>query len=264
LGEERLVVSDVPGTTRDAVDICFQRRETAYRIVDTAGIRRKGRVTEKLEKFSVLKALRSLERCDVALIVLDASEGVTEQDISVAGYAFERGCGCVFVANKWDLLPKGAPAVRAVTEQLREAAKFLSFAPIVTVSAHTGQRVERIFPPVQTVYRQYNTRMGTGQLNRIVEKAVQTNVPPMFRGRRLKFYYATQVSSRPPTFVLFVNYPDAVHFSYRRYLLNQIREAAGLTQTPLRLLFRPRSGKGESRPSGRPARSAARGHRERR
>jgi GTP-binding protein len=261
LGEERLVVSDVPGTTRDAVDICFQRRETAYRIVDTAGIRRKGRVTEKLEKFSVLKALRSLERCDVALIVLDASEGVTEQDISVAGYAFERGCGCVFVANKWDLLPKGAPAVRAVTEQLREAAKFLSFAPIVTVSAHTGQRVERIFPPVQAVYRQYATRLGTGQLNRIVEKAVQANTPPMFRGRRLKFFYATQVSSRPPTFVVFVNYPDAVHFSYRRYLLNQIRAAAGLTQTPLRLLFRPRSGKAGEEPSGRPERRAARGHR---
>lgn len=264
LGEERLVVSDVPGTTRDAVDIRFQRRDQSYRIVDTAGIRRKGRVSAKLEKFSVLKALRSMDRCDVALIVLDASEGVTDQDISVAGYAHERGCGCVFVLNKWDLLPKGAQAVRTLTQRLREEAKFLSFAPVVSVSAHTGLRVERIFGPVQTVFRQYATRLGTGQLNRIVEQAVQRNVPPMHRGRRLKFYYATQVSTRPPTVVLFVNYPDAVHFSYRRYLLNQIREAAGLTQAPLRLLFRARTGKEKDERPRRAARSSASGRRDRR
>ena len=243
LGEQRLVVSDVPGTTRDSVDSLFRIDRQSYRLIDTAGIRRKGKVSRKLEKFSVIKSLRSLDRCDVALIVIDAAEGITDQDTSIAGYAHERGCGCVFLLNKWDLVEKTTATARRYQERLREAAKFLSFAPSLTVSALTGQRVFKLFHLVDAVFRQYTTRIGTGQVNRIIERAIQYNEPSLIRGRRLKFYYATQVSARPPTFVLFVNAPDAVHFSYRRYLTNRLREETGLDRTPLRIWFRQRSGR---------------------
>jgi len=247
LGEERVLVSEIPGTTRDAVDALFQQAGRNYRIVDTAGIRRKGRVSLKLEKFSVVKALQKLERCDVALIVLDAHEGITEQDVTIAGYAEDRGCGCIFVLNKWDLVPKeGRPAQRMLAE-LRDAAKFLGFAPALRVSAATGLRVDRILPIVEAVFAQYERRIGTGPLNRMVETAVQDHPPPMLRGRRIKFFYATQVSSRPPTIVCFVNHPEAVHFSYRRFLLNRIRRDSGLDKTPIRLFFRKREGKQQRR-----------------
>ncbi len=243
LGEERHVVSDVPGTTRDAIDSIFEIGDKKYRFIDTAGIRRKGRVTRKLEKFSIIKALRSLEKCDVALIIIDASEGVTDQDINVAGYAHERGCGSVFVLNKWDLVEKDDKTVKKYYEHLRMEAKFLSFAPAITISALTGKRVSRIFPLIEEVYEQYKTRIGTGSLNRLIEQAIFKNEPSLHKGKRLKFYYATQVSVKPPSFVLFVNYPEAVHFSYRRYLTNQIRENTGLDKTPIRLFFRLRTGK---------------------
>jgi GTP-binding protein len=243
LGQERLVVSDEPGTTRDAIDTFLVRGDRTYLLVDTAGIRRKGKVSAKIEKFSVIKALRSLERCDVALVVLDAVEGITDQDVSIAGYAADRGCGCIFVVNKWDLVPRDPGAVRRMQLRLRDAAKFLSFAPMVTVSAHTGQRVPRIFPLADDVFRQFRTRLGTGQVNKIFEEAVARTLPPLHKGKRLKFYYATQVDTGPPTFVAFVNYPEAVHFSYQRYLVNQIRQASGLDRIPLRLIFRQRSGR---------------------
>jgi GTP-binding protein len=243
LGQERHLVSEIPGTTRDAVDSVLTYHHKQYRIVDTAGIRRKGKVFLKIEKFSVLKALRSLDRCDVALILLDASEGVTDQDISVAGYAYDRGCGCIFLLNKWDLVEKDNHSNKVYTERLREQAKFLAFAPVLTVSALTGQRVQRIFELVNEVYAQYGARIPTAQINRILEKAMQEKEPSMHHGRRIKFYYATQVSVQPPTFVLFVNYPEAVHFSYQRYLLNRIRQATGLDKTPVRLLLRQRSGR---------------------
>ncbi len=242
LGEDRLVVSDVPGTTRDAIDSVCRFDGKPYLLIDTAGIRRKGKVSRKIEKFSIIKALRSLDRCDVALIVIDAGEGITDQDISVAGYAHERGCGCVFLLNKWDLVEKDNTTVKRYYERLRMEAKFLQFAPAVTISALTGQRVGRIFKLVNDVYAQYATRISTGPLNKILERAVTRNEPPMHKGKRLKFYFATQVSTKPPTFVLFVNYPEAVHFSYRRYLMNQIREGAGLDITPVRLMFRQRTG----------------------
>jgi GTP-binding protein len=243
LGKDRLVVSDVPGTTRDAVDSICKAYGKSYRLVDTAGIRRKGRVQKHLEKISIVKALRSLSRCDVALIVLDAGEGITEQDITIAGYAEARGCGCVFLLNKWDLVEKDHTTVNRFTDDLRDAAKFLHFAPVITVSALTGQRMHRIFEAIDTVYQQYSQRIGTGPLNRIVQEAVARNAPPLHRGRRLKFYYATQSAIQPPAFVLFVNYPEAVHFSYRRYLSNRIREGTGLQQTPIQLLLRERSGR---------------------
>jgi GTP-binding protein len=247
LGEKRLLVSDTPGTTRDAIDSVCRVDGKSYLLIDTAGIRRKAKVSKKLEKFSIIKALRSLDRCDVALIVIDAHQGITEQDINVAGYAFERKCGCIFLLNKWDLVEKDTKTVKRFQDRLRMEAKFLSFAPILTISALTGIRILKIFRMVEEVYQQYAFRIGTGQLNKIFEQAIQNNEPALFRGRRLKFYYATQVSTGPPSFVCFVNYPDAVHFSYRRYLVNQIREKAGLDKTPIRIIFRKRTGKTQKR-----------------
>ena len=243
LGQDRLLVSDIPGTTRDAIDSVCKLDGKSYLLVDTAGIRRKGKVTRKLEKFSVIKALRSLERCDVALIVMVASEGISDQDISIAGYAYDRGCGCIMLLNKWDLVEKDSKTVKAYYERLRDQAKFLSFAPAMTMSALTGQRVTKTFKLVDEVYGQYAKRISTGQLNRILEKAIEKNEPSLHRGNRVKFFYAAQISTRPPTIVCFVNYPQAVHFSYKRYLLNQLREASGLDKTPIRMIFRQREGR---------------------
>lgn len=242
LGEPRLLVSDVAGTTRDAVDTVCRVDDQSYLFIDTAGIRRKGKVRQKLEKFSVIKAIRSLDRCHVALIVLDVSEGITEQDMTIAGYAHEKGCGCVFLLNKWDMVEKDRATARKYLSDLREASKFMSYAPAITISALTGQKVKKIFPAVQEIYRQYNTRIGTGQFNRILEDAVRANEPSLVKGRRIKFYYGTQVSSGPPTFVCFVNYPAEVHFSYTRYIINQVRSATGLDKTPIRLFLRQRTG----------------------
>jgi GTPase len=251
LGKDRHLVSDIPGTTRDAVDSICRVQGRSYLLIDTAGIRRKGKVTRKLEKFSIIKALRSLDRCDVALIVLDAEEGVTDQDISVAGYAHDRGCGCIFLLNKWDLVEKDQYSANAYTDGLRDAAKFLNFAPVLTLSALTGQRVPKIFKLVDEVYGQYSTRMKTGPLNKILGKALERNEPPLYKGKRLKFYYITQVSTKPPTFVVFVNFPQAVHFSYKRFLTNQLRDGTGLNKTPVRLLFKLRTGRIEF-PSKKP------------
>ena len=243
LGYPRLLVSAIPGTTRDAIDTMCRINRKQYCMIDTAGIRRKGKVTHKLEKFSIIKALRSLERCDVALMVMDASEGITDQDISIAGYAYERGCGCIFLLNKWDLVQKDTRTINMYIDQIRSAAKFLSFAPVLTISALTGQRVLKIFGIVDAVFDQYATRITTPQLNKIIEQALDDNAPALHRGRRLKFYYTTQVSNKPPTIVSFVNNPEGVHFSYKRYLINKIRQHAGLDKTPIRILFRKRTSK---------------------
>jgi GTP-binding protein len=243
VGQQRLVVSDVPGTTRDATDTACRIDGQDYLLIDTAGIRRKSKVDLRLEKFSIIKALKRLERCDVALILLDASEGVTDQDIKVAGYAYERGCGSIFVANKWDLVDQSVVTPRKFDLRLREMAKYLGHVPMITVSALTGRRIKKIFPLVKQIYKQYTTRIGTGRINRIVTNATFRTEPPLHKGRRLKFYYTTQVKERPPTFVSFVNYPDVVHFSYQRYLVNQIRTQTGLDMVPVRLQFRQRSGK---------------------
>ncbi|MBF0450446.1 MAG: ribosome biogenesis GTPase Der [Candidatus Magnetomorum sp.] len=240
LGQDRVMVSDIPGTTRDAIDTHCVIDGKPYVLIDTAGIRRKQKVKLKIEKFSIIKALRSLDRCDVALIVLDAFEGITEQDIRIAGYAYERKCACIFVLNKWDLVEKERNIIKKFTDELRYQSRFLPFAPIITISAKTLQRVKKIFPIIQSVYQQYITQLGTGQINRIIEQAIQKTPPSLHRGRPIKFMYTTQIKHAPPTFVSFVNYPDAVHFSYHRYLLNQIREATGLDKTPIFLEFRKR------------------------
>jgi len=243
LGENRLLVSDIPGTTRDSIDTTAEIDGCHYLLIDTAGIRRKSKVSRKLEKFSIIKALKSLDQCDVALIVIDAFEGITEQDINIAGYACDRGCGCIFVLNKWDIVEKDQKTTKRYYESLRSAAKFLSFAPIVTISAKTGKRVPAIFKLVQDVFCQYSRRISTGQLNKIFEEAIEKNEPSLHKGRRIKFYYSTQVSTQPPAFVCFVNYPDAIHFSYKRYLINQLRTHTGLENTPIHLMFRQRSGR---------------------
>ena len=240
LGDERLVVSEIPGTTRDAVDTVCKVNNTEYLLIDTAGIRRKGRVRKKLEKFSVIKALRSLDRCHIALVMIDASEGVADQDARITGYAVKRGRACIILLNKWDLVEKDSFTADRYVAEVKDRLKFVNFAPVLTISALTGQRVFKIFDWVETVYDQYTIRVSTGRLNRLFEAIVTKHQPPIHRGRRIKVYYATQVSRRPPTFVCFVNYPQGIHFSYERYMINQLRETLGLDKTPIRLMFRKR------------------------
>ncbi len=241
LGENRVIVSDIPGTTRDSIDTACEINGRQYLLIDTAGIRRKKQVYEKIEKISIIKALKSIERCDIALIMLDAHEGVTDQDVKIAGYAFERGCGCIFLLNKWDIVEKDDKTLKRFIEKIRMAAKFLSFTPVMALSALTGQRVPKIFDMVNSVYDQYTTRIATGPLNKIFERATLKTEPSLHRGRRIKFFYVTQISTKPPTFISFVNSPDGIHFSYQRYLINQIRKETGLDQTPVRLFFRKRN-----------------------
>lgn len=246
LGDERLLVSDQPGTTRDAIDTICTVKGKEYLLIDTAGIRRKKQVKKKLEKFSIIKALRSLNRCHVALVMLDASKEIADQDVRIAGYASERGRACIILLNKWDLVEKDSMTAARYLDMVKERMKFLRFAPAITTSALTGQRVLKIFDLVDTVYQQYTRRVSTGQLNRIVENLVAKNEPSMFRGRRIKFYYSTQASAAPPTFVCFVNYPEGIHFSYERYVINQLREALMLDKTPIRIMFRKREKKGKT------------------
>jgi len=243
LGDERLVVSEIPGTTRDAIDTVCTVNQKEYVLIDMAGIRRKKRVRDKIEKFSIMKALRSLSRCDIALVMMDASEGVTDQDANIAGYALERGRACIILLNKWDLVEKDSKTAEQYVNRVRDRLKFLRFAPVLTVSALTGQRVFKIFDWVETVYEQYTTRTSTGQLNRVLEGIINQHQPPSFRGRSVKLYYATQVSTAPPTFVCFVNYPEGVHYTYKRYIINRLQEQLGLDMSPIRLIFRKREKK---------------------
>ena len=242
-GEKRVVVNEKAGTTRDAIELCLEHKGRKFVLVDTAGIRRKGKVNEKIEKFSILKALKSMEECDVALILIDAHEGITDQDITIAGYAEQRGCGALFLLNKWDIVDKQEKGVKKYMQELRYRAKFLSYAPALTISALTGQRCHRILDEVVKIYREYCYRINTGTLNRIIEDAVYREEPSLHKGRRLKFFYATQVGVKPPCFVCFVNFPDAVHFSYKRYLINQLRQMIPLEKTPVKLYFREKTGK---------------------
>jgi GTP-binding protein len=240
LDAPRVIVSPVPGTTRDAVDSLLERDGQSYVLVDTAGIRRKGRTKEKLEKISVLKSLKSIEKSHVALLLTDVSEGITDQDLHIAGYIQERFRACLIGINKWDLMESDPKRIKQFMMDVKDRFRFLPYAPILTLSAMTGKRVSRILPTVQEIFTQYNQRINTSMVNQILEEAVSRHEPPYVGTRRLKFYYATQTSIRPPTFVLFCNRPDAIHFSYERYLTNFFREAARLQKTPIRLLLRGR------------------------
>jgi GTP-binding protein len=243
IGVERLVANPTAGTTRDSIDTPFIYNKKRYVLIDTAGIRRKGRVQQKLEKYSVIQSLKAMERAHVVLMVLDAEEGVTEQDLTIAGYALERGRAVLLVVNKWDLVKKDQGTMKQFTEKVRHAFKFLPFAPIIYVSALSGQRVSKIMSEVEKVACEFNRQVPTAALNRVLEEAVLSHAPPLVQGKPLKFYYMTQTGVRPPSFVVFGNRTTGVHFSYERYLSNKLREAFGFQGCPIRLKFKNRSGR---------------------
>ena len=242
LGEERLVVSNIPGTTRDAVDTYFKQDGVTFVFVDTAGMRRRGKIDAALERYSVIRSLRAIDRADVVLMLIDAAEGVSEQDKKIAGYVHESGRASVLVVNKWDLVPKDGKTSLRYTETMRQELGFMQYSPVVFLSALTKQRVSRIPEVVKYVAEQHAMRVSTSLLNQVVRDAVGINPPPSDRGRKLKIYYATQASVKPPTIVFFVNDPELMHFSYLRFLENKLREAFGFEGTPLKLVVRPRQG----------------------
>ncbi len=238
LGQKRVIVSDIPGTTRDAIDTVLTHNDQEYVIIDTAGMRRKKSIYENVEYYSVIRALRAVDRCDVVLMVFNAAEGVTEQDKRIVGYAHEAGKGLILVMNKWDLIEKDSKTMQALTDKVYNELKFLSYAPIIFISALTGQRVKEIFDVVEFVAEEHAKRVTTGVLNEVIEEAVNMVAPPTDKGKRLKIFYGTQVSIKPPTFILFVNEPELMHFSYLRYLENNLREAFGFNGTSIKLIVR--------------------------
>ena len=240
LGYERVVANPTAGTTRDSVDTPFIYNEKRYVLIDTAGIRRKGRVSQKLEKYSVIHALKALDRTHVALVVIDAEEGITDQDLTIAGYAHERGRAIILIVNKWDLVKKDNTTMGEYVKDVRDAFKFLPDSPIHFVSALTGQRINKIMADVEMVSDEFNRKVSTAELNRVLKDAEINHPPPMFRGRRLKLFYATQTAVRPPTFIIFVNKAEGIHFSYERYLMNCLRQAFGFVACPIRLKFSDR------------------------
>ena len=243
LGEQRVIVSDLAGTTRDAVDSYFENQKGKYLFIDTAGMRKKAKVDDRIEKFSVLRATMAIERCDVCLIMIDANEGVTEQDTKVAGLAHEAGKACIIVVNKWDAVEKDDKTMDRKREDVRRDLSYMTYAPIVFISALTGQRVERLFDLINYVNDQASLRITTGMLNSVLADATARVQPPTDKGRRLKIYYMTQVGIKPPHFVVFCNDAQLFHFSYQRYLENQIRNTFGLEGTPVRLTIRQKGDK---------------------
>lgn len=241
LGEDRVIVSDIAGTTRDAIDTSYSYDGQEYVIIDTAGMRKKGKVYETTEKYSVLRALRAIERSDVVLVVLNGEEGIQEQDKKIAGYAHEAGKAIVIVYNKWDTVEKDEKTMNKVTKEIREHFQFLDYAPIVFVSAKTRQRVHALLPVINRVSENHAMRIQSSVLNEVIEDAVAMNPAPTDKGRRLRIYYTTQVSVKPPTFVVFVNDPELMHFSYERFLENRIREAFDFEGTPIRIITRART-----------------------
>jgi len=240
LGFERVVANPTAGTTRDSVDTPFIYNKHRYVLIDTAGIRRKGRVSQRLEKYAVIQALKALERTHIALVVIDAEEGITDQDMTVAGYAHERGRAVILIVNKWDLVKKDNSTMGEYVQKVRDAFKFLPDSPIHFVSALTGQRISKIMADVEMVDEEFNRKVPTAALNRLLSDAEMNHQPPMYQGKRLKFFYITQTAVRPPSFVIFVNKADGVHFSYQRYLMNCLRQTFGFTACPIRLRFSDR------------------------
>lgn len=240
LGEERVIVSDIEGTTRDAIDTAFEKDGQKYCVVDTAGMRKKGKVYENIEKYSVLRALSAIEKSNVVLMVIDGHQGIVEQDKHVAGYAHEAGKAVILVVNKWDLIEKDSKTMKKMENQIREQLKYLDYAPIVFVSAKDHKRVHLLLPLIQEVYANSQKRVATSVLNDVLIDAQTMNPTTTFNGGRLKIYYANQVSVCPPTFVLFTNDPQYLHFSYKRYLENRLRDAFGFEGTPIHILCRKR------------------------
>ena len=245
LGQERVIVSDVAGTTRDAVDSYFEKDGQKYLIIDTAGMRKKSKVDDRVEKFSVLRATMAIERSDVCAIMIDAQEGVTEQDTKVAGLAHDAGKACIIVVNKWDAIEKDGKTMQRMEEDVRRDLSYMTYAPVLFLSALTGQRVEKLFGLIDSVVNQAAMRIPTGVLNQVLADAQARVQPPTDKGKRLKIYYMTQIGVKPPHFVIFCNDAQLFHFSYRRYLENQIRATFGLTGTPVRITIRQKGDKEE-------------------
>lgn len=241
LGEERMVVSEISGTTRDSVDTLLVHGNYSYLLIDTAGIRRKGKTKEKLEKFSILKSLAALERCDVVVILIDAGEGITEQDTKVIGYALDQGRGLILLVNKWDLVEHDKKGKEQLLADIGRMLPFVGFAPLLTVSAKTGFGIKKLFPVIGSVFRQYTAKFSTAALNNLLRDAVEAHTPPIYKNKRLKFYYTSQIGTCPPKFVVMTNSFKGIHFSYKRYLINRYRDGLGLDKVPLQIIFKDKS-----------------------
>ena len=243
LGENRVIVSDIAGTTRDAVDTAITWHDKEYVFIETAGLRRKNKIKEEIERYSILRTVSAVERADVVILMIDATEGVTEQDAKIAGVAHDRGRGMLILVNKWDLVEKDNHSVKKYTQEIRDVLSFMPYADIMFVSAQTGQRLPKIFDELDMIIQNHALRIATGVLNDILTEAVALQQPPSDKGRRLKIFYMTQVSVKPPTFVIFVNDKKLMHFSYTRYIENKVREAFGFQGTPLKFIIRERKEK---------------------
>ncbi|MFO7785012.1 MAG: ribosome biogenesis GTPase Der [Thermodesulfobacteriota bacterium] len=243
LGLDRLLVSDIPGTTRDSVDTPFSFEGTDFTLIDTAGLRRKSRVREKVDTYSMIKTMRSLDRCHVAVVLLDADAGVAEQDARICGFALERGRAMVLAINKWDLIKRDEERKPRFLKELDRQLEFVSFAPLFRISALTGERVNRLIPCIRDLWEPFCRRISTGEVNRVVARILERKPPPRTGRRAVRLFYATQTAVRPPTFVMFLNRPDLLHVSYKRFLVNQLREHFGLKQIPIRLYLRKREGR---------------------
>ncbi len=241
IGEDRVIVSDVAGTTRDAVDSTVRYNKKEYVFIDTAGLRRKSHITQEIERYSVIRAVAAVERADVVMLVIDASEGVTEQDAKIAGIAHDRGKGVLICVNKWDIVEKDERTMKDMEKRIREVLSFLPYAEVLFISAVTGQRFFRIYEIIDRIMASQTMRIGTGVLNEIMAEAVSMKQPPSDKGKRLKLFYITQVGIKPPTFVIFVNSKELMHFSYTRYIENRIRDTFGFKGTPLKFIIRERS-----------------------
>jgi len=243
LGESRVIVSDIAGTTRDAIDTTITRNGTEYVFIDTAGLRRKNKIKEEIERYSIIRTVSAVERCNVAVLVIDATEGITDQDAKIAGIAHERGKGMIIAVNKWDAIAKDDKTIYKFTNDIRQKLSYMPYAELLFVSAETGQRLPKLFETIDAVIENHSLRVATGVLNEIMSEAVALNQPPSDKGKRLRLYYITQVSVKPPTFVIFVNDKELMHFSYTRYIENKIREAFGFMGTPLKFIIRERKEK---------------------
>ena len=240
LGKDRVIVSDIAGTTRDAIDTAVKRNGQEYVFIDTAGLRRKSKIKDEIERFSIIRTVTAVERCDVAVLVIDATMGVTEQDAKIAGIAHERGKGVIVAVNKWDAIEKDDKTMNKFKNDIKMTLSFMPYAELLFISAETGQRLEKLFTTIDMVVQNQTLRIATGILNEILAEAVALAEPPSDKGKRLRLYYITEVSVKPPTFVIFVNDKELAHFSYIRYIENKIREAFGFKGTPLRFIIRER------------------------
>ena len=243
LGEDRVIVSDIAGTTRDAVDTEIVRNGREYVFIDTAGLRRKSKIKEDIERYRIIRTVSAVERCNVAVLVIDATEGITDQDAKIAGIAHDRGKGMIIAVNKWDAIEKNDKTIYKFTEEIRNKLSYMPYAELLFISAQTGQRLPKLFETIDAVIENHSLRIATGVLNEIMSEAVAMQQPPSDKGKRLKLYYITQVSVKPPTFVIFVNDKELMHFSYTRYIENKIRESFGFRGTPLKFIIRERKEK---------------------